>query len=114
MGERRWTATLNFKAGARTNVPVSENEALTYREEEAVGRVQSPSARLEGDPLRVAKWDTLFIDRYSRGAISTNWSVFPSGREFLMIGSGGERGDGVKLVVNWPQLRGSSRGVGEP
>jgi hypothetical protein len=65
---------------------------------------QIVAARLETDPLRVAQWDTLFVDRFARSlGSSRNWSVYPSGREFLLIG-GRKMGSDVKVVVNWPQL----------
>ena len=70
------------------------------------------AARLDGAPLRVAQWDTLFVDRFVRGTSITNWSVFPSGREFLMI-DGIATGD-IKLVVNWPQLPALLRGGSTP
>ena len=65
------------------------------------------AARLTGAPLRVAQWDTLFVDRYMTGIAQTNWSVFPSGSEFLMV-AGKASGD-IKMVVNWPQLPGLQR-----
>ena len=61
------------------------------------------AARLEMAPLRVTQWDTLFVDRFLRGSNKRNWSVFPNGREFLLIGGVGTTG-GTKAVVNWPQL----------
>ena len=54
-------------------------------------------------PLRVVQWDTLFVDRFQRGLSRTNWSVFPNGKEFLMI-STSQSTSGVKALVNWPQL----------
>ena len=65
------------------------------------------AARLTGIPLRVAQWDTLFVDRYMHGLAQTNWSVFPSGREFLMVA--GKSSVDIKMVVNWPQLPGLQR-----
>jgi Tol biopolymer transport system component len=74
------------------------------------------SARLDGTPLRVAQWDTLFTDRFQGGGIATaNWSVFPSGREFLMVSSGATIDPkGVKVLVNWSQLPAMQRGGGAP
>ena len=69
------------------------------------------AARLTGAPLRVAQWDTLFVDRYMLGIAQTNWSVFPSGREFLMVAG---KASGDKMVVNWPQLPGLRRNGSTP
>ena len=71
------------------------------------------AARVETAPLRVARWDTLFVDRFLRGPSTTNWSVFPNGREFLMIGGEGAN-EGPKMVVNWPQLPALMRPATEP
>ena len=88
-----------------------EGGALFYRDESLL----IVAARLNGNPLRVVQWDTLFVDRYQRSPfLKPNWSVFPSGREFLMLGGAGATVGGVKLVVNWPQLTASSRGAGAP
>ena len=71
------------------------------------------AARLATSPLRVAKWDTLFTDRFVRSTTKgTNWSVFPNGRDFLLLGGAKSNGN-VKVVVNWPQLRASSRNASE-
>ena len=71
------------------------------------------AARLLTSPLRVAKWDTLFSDRFQRnGSAVTNWSVFPSGREFLLLGDAKSTGN-VKVLVNWPQRRASTRSASE-
>ncbi len=70
------------------------------------------AARLTGAPLRVAQWDTLFVDRYMHGLAQTNWSVFPSGREFLMVA--GKSSVDIKMVVNWPQLPGLRRNGSTP
>ena len=69
------------------------------------------AARLTGAPLRVVQWDTLFVDRYMLGIAQTNWSVFPSGREFLMVAG---KASGDKMVVNWPQLPGLRRNGSTP
>ncbi len=69
------------------------------------------AARLTGAPLRVVQWDTLFVDRYMLGIAQTNWSVFPSGREFLMVAG---KSSGDKMVVNWPQLPGLRRNGSTP
>ena len=61
------------------------------------------AARIEGSPMRVAKWDTLFVDRYFRAVDKRNWSVFPDGKTFLLIGGNRSLG-GVKGVANWMQL----------
>ena len=71
------------------------------------------AARLATSPLRVAQWDTLFIDRVVRPTSKfTNWSVFPNGRDFLLLGGANSNGN-VKVVVNWPQLRASQRTASE-
>ena len=62
-------------------------------------------------PLRVVKWDTLFVDRFQRAQSKTNWSVFPNGKEFLMI-SGSQSTGGPKAVVSGPQLPAMKRGEG--
>ena len=61
------------------------------------------AARIETAPLRVAQWDTLFADTYRRAATRANWSVFPNGSEFLMVG-GSSAAAVTMAVVNWPQL----------
>lgn len=71
------------------------------------------AARLQMAPLRVVRWDTLFVDRFQRGQRKTNWSVFPNGKEFLMIGGSKSTG-GTKAVVNWPQLPVLKRGGSGP
>ena len=74
------------------------------------------SARLDGNPLRVAQWDTLFTDRFQSGGFATvNWSVFPSGREFLMVsGRAIDSPKGVKVLVHWPQLPAMRQGGRAP
>ena len=62
------------------------------------------AARIATAPLRVVQWDTLFADRFRRSATKRNWSVFPNGKEFLMIGSRSSEVGGAQVVVNWPQL----------
>ena len=71
------------------------------------------AARLQMAPLRVERWDTLFVDRLKQGLSRRNWSVFPNGKEFLMIG-GSKSTAGTKAVVNWPQLPALKRGGSEP
>ncbi len=71
------------------------------------------AARLEMAPLRVVKYDTLFLDRFVRAQSKTNWSVFPNGKEFLMI-SGSQDTGGPKAVVNWTQLPAMQRGGSTP
>jgi len=71
------------------------------------------AARLELAPLRVMEWDTLFVDRFQAALTRRNWSVFPSGKEFLMLGGTG-LGGGAKAVVNWPQLPAMRRPEGGP
>ena len=61
------------------------------------------AAHIEPAPLRVAKWDTLFTDRYKRSTTKLNWSVFPDGKRFLMT-DGSRTVGGVKALVNWMQL----------
>ncbi len=73
------------------------------------------SARLDGNPLRVAQWDTLFADRFQSSVTLANWSVFPSGREFVMVSGGATASaTGVKVLVNWPQLPAMKQGGREP
>ncbi|MBX9927970.1 MAG: serine/threonine-protein kinase [Gemmatimonadaceae bacterium] len=64
---------------------------------------QVVAARLQLSPLRVSRWDTLFVDRFVRGFSTSNWSIFPSGKSFLMIG-GQPTISGPKAIVNWTQL----------
>lgn len=71
------------------------------------------AARIETTPLRVAQWDTLFADVYRRAVTRVNWSVFPNGREFLMIGGSSTTG-GMKAVVNWAQLPALQRSAAAP
>lgn len=96
-------------AGGSEPIWSPQGRTLFYRSSQR----QIMAARLDGTPRRVVQWDTLFADRFLRsgGGIS-NWSVFPSGREFLLIG-GGVSGD-VKLIVNWPQLSALGQGGRQP
>jgi len=62
------------------------------------------SAVISPAPLKVVKTDSLFVDVYNQGSNHQFWSVFPSGREFLMIrGSTGYQP--IIAIVNWQQLR---------
>jgi hypothetical protein len=70
-------------------------------------------ARIENSPLRVAQWDTLFADRFMRTTTKRNWSAFPDGRTFLMIGGSRSVG-GVKALVDWTQLPALTRGGSAP
>ena len=96
-------------AGGREPLWSPQSGTLFYRSAERL----IIAARLEMAPLRVVRWDTLFVDRFTRGQSRTNWSVFPNGKEFLMI-SGSQGTGGTKAVVNWPQLPVMKRGGSEP
>ena len=94
--------------GARLQVSVTGGQEPIWSPQRGTLFYRSPerliiAARLEMAPLRVVQWDTLFVDRFQRGLSRTNWSVFPNGKEFLMI-STSQSTSGVKALVNWPQL----------
>ena len=96
-------------AGGREPLWSPQGGTLFYRSPQS----SVIAARLELAPLRIAQWDTLFVDQFQRAATRRNWSVFPSGKEFLMIGGTGTT-TGVKAVVNWPQLPAMQRPGSDP
>ena len=65
------------------------------------------AAYVASPQFAVGRRDTLFADPYVRGPTS-QFDVFPSGREFLMFRAEGERRSQLLLVVNWPRLIGLS------
>ncbi|MBI3791104.1 MAG: protein kinase [Gemmatimonadetes bacterium] len=81
-----------------------EGTELFYR-----GPAHLMSARVSvssGNTLVVARRDTLFTDRYSRGGEANWFDVFPGGKEFLLV-KGSEASAKVYVVANWEKLMGT-------
>ena len=94
--------------GARVQVSVNGGNEPVWSPSGGTLYYRGPSrimsAVITTAPLKVVKTDSLFLDVYNMGSNHQFWSVFPSGREFLMI-RGSIASQPIVAIVNWQQLR---------
>jgi Tol biopolymer transport system component len=85
-------------AGGTEPMWAPDGSALYYR-----GPARMMSATIVERPLSVSRRDSLFADIYRRSVSFGEYSVFPNGREFLML-RGTTFESKIWVIVNWPQL----------
>ena len=66
---------------------------------------------VERPALAVNRPVPLFADSFHLSVAHAGYDVFPTGREFLMLGGWGRAQSRVYVVVNWMQTMGTSRVV---
>jgi Tol biopolymer transport system component len=102
--------------GARVQVSVNggsepvwspNGSTLYYR-----GGARVLSAEIGAAPLKIQRRDSLFADPYTHGSNHQGWSIFPNGRDFLVMSFEGANSlNKLIVILNWSQGRGSKAGT---